>query len=76
MVHTFFAPYPGLAGPIWTAVTATVADRYRQGRNAMDSMFSGAGTFWISGFIALFILPLVSFFLIITDLGEQRPKKI
>lgn len=62
VIHSFFAPYPGLAGPIWTAVTATVADRYRQGRPAMDSIFSGAGTFWISGFIALFILPLVSFF--------------
>ncbi len=62
VLHSFFAPYPGLAGPIWTAVTATVADRYRQGRTAMDSIFSGAGTFWISGFIALFILPLVSFF--------------
>lgn len=62
LIHTFFAPYPGLAGPIWTAITATLADRYRQGRNAMDSIFSGSGTFWISGFIALFILPLVSFF--------------
>lgn len=62
VLHSFFAPYPGLAGPIWTAVTATVADRFRQGRTAMDSIYSGCGTFWISGFIALFILPLVSFF--------------
>jgi hypothetical protein len=62
VLHAFLAPYPGLAGPIWTAVTATVADRYRQGRTAMDSIFSGCGTFWISGFIALFALPLVSFF--------------
>lgn len=61
-LHSFFAPYPGLAGPIWTAVTATVADRFRQGRASMDSIFSGSGTFWIAGFIALFILPLVSFF--------------
>ena len=62
VMHAFLAPYPGLAGPIWTAVTATVADRYRQGRQAMDSIFSGSGTFWIAGFLALFILPLVSFF--------------
>lgn len=62
VMHSFFAPYPGLAGPIWTAVTATVADRYRQGRTAMDSIFGGCGTFWIAGFIALFILPLVTFF--------------
>src|SRR5699024_5784660 len=61
-LHAFFAPYPGLAGPIWTAVAATMAERYRYGRKAMDSIYSGAGTFWITGFIALFILPLVSFF--------------
>jgi len=62
VMHSFLAPYPGLAGPIWTAVTATVADRYSHGRRAMDSIFSGSGTFWVAGFIALFILPLVSFF--------------
>jgi len=62
VLHAFLAPYPGLAGPIWTAVTATVADRYRNGREAMDSIFSGSGTFWIAGFLALFALPLVSFF--------------
>jgi hypothetical protein len=60
--HAFFAPYPGLAGPIWTAVTATMAERYKYGRNAMDSIYSGGGTFWVTGFIALFVLPLVSFF--------------
>ena len=61
-MHAFFAPYPGLAGPIWTAVTATMAERYKYGRKAMDSIFSGGGTFWITGFIAIFLLPLVSFF--------------
>jgi len=61
-LHAFFAPYPGLAGPIWTAVAATMAERYKYGRKAMDSIYSGAGTFWITGFIALFMLPLVSFF--------------
>ncbi|MBF8223289.1 solute carrier family 23 protein [Halomonas sp. 328] len=62
LIHAFFAPYPGLAGPIWTAVTATMAERYKHGRRAMDSIFSGAGTFWITGFFALFMLPLVSLF--------------
>jgi len=62
LLHAFFAPYPGLAGPIYTAVTATVADRYRYGRKAMDSIYSGAGTFWVIGLLALFALPLVSFF--------------
>ncbi|WP_227367835.1 solute carrier family 23 protein [Halomonas sp. M20] len=62
LMHAFLAPYPGLAGPIWTAVTATMAERYKYGRNAMESIYSGGGTFWITGFIALFALPLVSMF--------------
>ena len=61
-LHAFFAPYPGLAGPIWTAVAATMAERYKYGRKAMESIHSGAGTFWITGFLALFMLPLVTFF--------------
>jgi len=61
-IHAFFAPWPGLAGPLWTAAHATVAERYAMGRQSMDSIYSGAGTFWISGLIALFVLPLVTFF--------------
>lgn len=62
LLHAFFAPYPGLSGPIWTAVMATMAERYKFGRQAMDSIYSGGGTFWITGFLALFFLPLVTLF--------------
>lgn len=61
-IHAFLAPWPGLAGPLWTAAHATVAERYAMGRKAMDSMYSGGGTFWITGLVALFILPLVTLF--------------
>ncbi len=61
-VHAFFAPWPGLAGPIWTAAHATVAERYALGRKAMDSIYSGGGTFWWTGLIAVFVLPLVTLF--------------
>lgn len=61
-MHAFFAPWPGLAGPLWTAAHATVAERYGMGRQAMESIYGGAGTFWITGFLALFMLPLVSLF--------------
>jgi len=60
--HAFFAPWPGLAGPLWTAAHATVAERYAMGRKSMESIYSGGGTFWLSGLIALFILPLVTLF--------------
>ncbi len=62
VMHSFFAPYPGLAGPLFTGVMATIAERYRYGRGAMDTIYSGAGVFWIVGFIALFLLPLVTLF--------------
>ena len=47
---------------MWTAAHATVAERYALGRKAMDSIYSGGGTFWITGLIAIFILPLVTMF--------------
>lgn len=62
LMHSFFAPYPGLAGPLFTGAMATIAERYRYGRSAMDTIYSGAGIFWIVGFIALFILPLITLF--------------
>jgi hypothetical protein len=62
LVHGLTAPLPGLAGPIWTALTATIVARYTYGRKAMESIYSGAGTFYIAGFAAVFILPLVSIF--------------
>jgi len=62
LIHSLLAPYPGLAGPLFTGAMATIAERYRYGRSAMDTIYSGAGVFWIVGFIALFILPLVTLF--------------
>lgn len=61
-VLAFFAPWPGLAGPIWTAAHATLAERYALGRKSMDSIYSGGGTFWWTGLAAIFILPLVTLF--------------
>src|SRR5690625_3312735 len=60
--HAFFLPHPGLAGPIFTAGTASVVERYTFGRRAMDSIFSGTNSLLISLSLAIFILPLVTFF--------------
>lgn len=62
LVHALVAPFPGLAGPIWTALTATIVARYEYGRKAMESIYSGAGTFYIAAFAAVFVLPLVTVF--------------
>ncbi|WP_420590411.1 solute carrier family 23 protein [Bacterioplanoides sp.] len=61
-LHAFLAPWPGLSGPLFTAVHATVAERYAMGKKAMDSIYSGAGTFWLAGLMALLCLPLVTMF--------------
>lgn len=61
-IHAFFAPWPGLAGPLWIAAHATVAERYAMGKKSMESICSGGGTFWLAGLAALFVLPLVTLF--------------
>ena len=61
-MHAFLAPWPGLAGPLFTAAHATVAERYAMGRKSMESIYSGGATFWMSGLLALFALPLVTLF--------------
>lgn len=62
LLHSFFAPSPGQAGPIWTALTANVCARWAFGRKAMESIYSGAGTIFVVGFAAMFLLPLVTLF--------------
>ncbi|ARK29908.1 xanthine/uracil/vitamin C permease [Halalkalibacter krulwichiae] len=62
LIHALFAPHPGLAGPIFTAGTASVVERYTYGKKAMQSIYSGTNTLVLSLFVACFVLPLVSFF--------------
>ena len=60
LVQAFISPYVPLCGPLWAAVTAAVATRYQDGRKAMDSIFSGAGTFRIMTLIGVATIPIVS----------------
>ncbi|EIW00537.1 benzoate/H(+) symporter BenE family transporter [Thermoanaerobacter siderophilus] len=60
LIMSLVAPYTQLCGPLWAAVTASVAQRYKEGRKAMDSIYSGAGTFrWVT-FISVATVPIVS----------------
>lgn len=53
-------PYTQMCGPLWAAVTAAVAQRYEEGPQAMESFYSGAGTFRWSTFIAVSLMPISS----------------
>ncbi|UPA32134.1 hypothetical protein L0P85_08375 [Terrisporobacter glycolicus] len=62
IVMALIAPYIQLCGPLSASVTAAVAQRYKDGRNQMDSIFSGAGTFrWVT-FAGVSLVPIVSLF--------------
>jgi hypothetical protein len=54
------APYGPLCGPLWAGGTIAIAERYKHGRTAMDSIYGGAGTFTIAMFIASLFLPIIS----------------
>jgi len=60
ILMAFIAPYVTLCGPLWAAVTAAISERYKEGREAMDSIFGGVGTFrWVT-FIGVALVPIVS----------------
>ncbi|WP_202967094.1 solute carrier family 23 protein [Rhodococcus rhodochrous] len=62
LLHGLFAPHPGLAGPIFTAVTTSISARFAFGRRAMESLYSGVGTFYFVASAAIFFLPLITLF--------------
>ena len=53
-------PYIPLCGPLWAAVSAAVFERYKEGKESMDSVYSGVGSFRLSTFISVAIIPIVS----------------
>jgi len=61
LIQAVICPYPNLCGPLWAAVTAAIAERYKDGRKAMDSIYSGVGTFRWSTFICVALVPVASF---------------
>lgn len=62
LLNALIAPHPGMSGPIFTAGTASVAERYTYGKKAMDSIYSGSNTMLIAFTVGILILPIVSFF--------------
>ncbi|MDR1831964.1 MAG: hypothetical protein LBQ97_04430 [Fusobacteriaceae bacterium] len=61
-IQAIICPYVPLCGPLWAAVTASVSERYRTtGREGMDSIFSGVGTFRTMTFISVALYPIAEF---------------
>lgn len=60
LILSLFAPYAPLNGPLWAGGTIAVAERYKHGREAMDSIYGGMGSYILAMAVAGLILPIVS----------------
>lgn len=62
LIEGLFAPHITLAGPLWGAGTIAVAERYKTGRENMDSVYDGMGTLKLAMIIGVFLMPVVTLF--------------
>lgn len=60
LVEAFFAPTCTMSGPLWTAMTVTVAERYKTGKENMYSIFGGACTFNLFKVLSCACIPLMA----------------
>lgn len=60
LVLALFAPFAPLAGPLWAAVSVSVGERYKEGKKAMQSIYSGMGSFKLFTAIFVLLLPVAS----------------
>lgn len=59
LIECLFSPTCTMSGPLWTAMTVTVAERYKSGKDNMYSIFGGACTFNTTKVICCLIIPLM-----------------
>ena len=59
-ILSLIAPYIPLAGPTWVGGSITTYERYKQGREGMDSIHDGISSFIFAMAIAGLFLPLVT----------------
>ena len=49
-----------LSGPLWAAISIAICERYKEGRRAMESIFSGMGSFRLSAAVCVVLMPVAS----------------
>lgn len=59
-VMSLFGPDASMCGPMWAAMQVVECERYKHGREAMDSLIGGVASFRLGTFLAYFIMPIVS----------------
>ncbi|NPV26231.1 MAG: hypothetical protein HPY81_01990 [Firmicutes bacterium] len=59
-VMSIFGPDISMCGPIWAAMTVVTYERWKKGRESMDSILGGVGSFRFGTLTGYFLLPIVS----------------
>jgi hypothetical protein len=57
---SLFGPDLSMCGPMWAAMQVVECERYKHGREAMDSLFGGVGSFRWGTFTGYFFSPIVT----------------
>lgn len=57
---SIFGPDVVMCGPLWAAMHVVIVERFKQGKEAMNSIFGGAGSFRWGTNTGLLLLPVVS----------------
>jgi len=60
MIMSIIGPDITMCGPLWAAMQVVVCERFKHGREAMDSINGGAGSFRFGTLTGYFLLPIVS----------------
>ena len=62
-VEAIFCPYINMSGPMWSAAYTMTVERYKNGRDKMDSIWSGCGTFRLFTCLGVMLYPVYSLLL-------------
>lgn len=57
---SMIAPDASMCGPMWAAMQVVECERYKNGREAMDSLFGGMASFRLGTFTGYFLSPIVT----------------
>ncbi|MBE6066530.1 MAG: hypothetical protein E7211_02360 [Clostridium lundense] len=60
ILMSIIGPDITMCGPLWAAMQVVVCERYKHGREAMESLHGGAGSFRFGTLTGYFLLPIVS----------------
>ncbi|MBU3111307.1 hypothetical protein [Clostridium lacusfryxellense] len=60
MLMSVIGPDLTMCGPLWAAIQVVICERYKHGKESMDSIFGGAASFRFGTLTGYLLLPIVS----------------